>query len=401
MPFRVLCAWLCAVVASAAAPAAAPVVPPGGIYAILAADTPAQYSLARKALHTPGVDGLLIHLRWAQISPTLMHYDWTALDNAVQLTKHTRKRFELGIVTGGAMPGWITEPPPQGLGAQSATFEVDPLGGSCTSLVMAPPYDPAYLEAFGDLLRQLSAHLHATGAYPRLSMLKLFGITTTTDELRLPALTECGADAVQTWLSLGYTQAKVESAWNTMLQDYLRYFPDKVFNIGFIGINAFPGIDPQGHAAKTAEAAERVSAQFAARLYQDAGLAMPGALALGFDSLTLNLPEGDASYPRSKHEFFADAAAAHARLGWQTNELLGEYPKGGAACGGSAPDNAVPCTDAAEFRRMLVRGLYPRHKANTPPEMQGVYLELFPQNIVDFAPAIAPAQQKLAVWNPE
>jgi hypothetical protein len=48
---------------------------------------------------------------------------------------------------------------------------------------------------------------------------------------------------------------------------------------------------------------------------------------------------------------------------------------------------------------MLFRGLYPKGKKNTPPSMQGVYLEVFPQNVVQFRDAFPPAQANLAPWN--
>ena len=41
----------------------------GGVYAILVGNAPDQYLLAKRARRNPGVDGLLIHLRWDQISP--------------------------------------------------------------------------------------------------------------------------------------------------------------------------------------------------------------------------------------------------------------------------------------------------------------------------------------------
>jgi hypothetical protein len=398
MRFGASFAALCATLASVSYAAdAAP--EPGGIYAILNASAPDQYPVARKALRKPGVDGLLIHLRWKDISPRLMKYKWTALDRAVQFAVNAHKRFEIGIVTGGALPDWITAPPPQGLGARSAVFDVTPQGGTCTSFTMAAPYDHSYLRAFRDLLHQLALHLRSTGAYSHLGMVKLFGITTTTDELRMPALTDCNVDAVQQWVSLGYTQAKVEGAWKTMLQDYLRYFPKQSFNIGFIGINAFPGIDANGKVAKTPQQAERISAQLAAELYADAGIAMPGRLALGFDSLALHVRKTDRAYPSSIREFLADGAAANARLGWQTNELLGDYPGGGAACEGSSAANAVPCKTAHEFARMLLRGIYPKGPANTPPSMQGVYLEMFPQNVTAFSRDLPAVNASLAAWN--
>jgi hypothetical protein len=402
MSHRLLGIWICAAVLCAAESAAATTAatPPGGVYAIIEASAQNQYPVATQALQTPGVDGLLIHLRWDQISPSLKTYDWSQLDQAVQLVMTAHKRFEIGIVTGGAMPTWISAPPPTGLGAQHATFDIDAAGG-CTTFDTAPPWDPAYLDAFRDLLAQLAQHLRSTHTYDHLAMLKLFGITTTTDEMRLPAVNHCGNDPVATWQTLGYTPAKVERGWNAMLQAYLHHFPDKSFNIGFIGINAFPGIRANGSAAATPQQAERLSAAFAAQLMLDAGTAMPGHLALGFDSLTLSVPDTDKSYPQSRHEFFNDAANANAHPGWQTNELRGNYPGGGAACGGSDAGNAVACTDWQEFRRMLFRGLYPKGKTKTPPSMQGVYLEVFPQNVVAFPQAILPAHNNLGVWNGE
>jgi len=157
-------------------------------------------------------------------------------------------------------------------------------------------------------------------------------------------------------------------------------------------------INADGSAAPT-EKRRSISAKFAAMLMADAGAAMPGHLAIGFDSLTLNVPDTDVSYRQSKRQFLDDVAAANARPGWQTNELLGVYPAGGASCGGNTKQNAVACTDAGEFQKMLLRGIFPHGEAKTPPAQWGVYLELFPQNIVAFPSAIAPAHAKLAGWN--
>jgi len=378
---------------AAAAPA------PGGVYTIIGAEFQNQYAITAQALQSPGVDGLLIHLRWNQISTGLEQYDWTMLDNAVQLATTAHKRFEIGIVTGAAMPSWITDASPAGLGAQHATFSFDAVQGQgCTTFTMAAPYDPAYLAAFDDLLRQLAAHLRSTGAFPKLAMLKLDGMTTTTDELRLPAVAGCSSDPVQLWQGLGYTSTKMRAAWNTMLQSYLHYFPQKAFNIGFIGFNAFPGIDAKGRAAATPEIAKAWSSQFGKTLISDASAAMPGRLAVGFDSLTLNPTTNATSYKHYRAKFLVDAAAANVRLGWQTNELLGIYPGGGAACGGADPGDAIACTSAREFRAMLYRGLYPKHQGGTPPSMQGVYLELFPQNIVAYPEAVRAAHRHLSAW---
>ena len=84
----------------------------------------------------------------------------------------------------------------------------------------------------------------------------------------------------------------------------------------------FPGINPDGSAAPV-DKRRAISAKFASTLMADAGAAMPGRLAIGFDSLTLNVPDTDVSYRQSKRQFLNDVAGANARPGWQTNELLG------------------------------------------------------------------------------
>lgn len=371
--------------------------PPGGIYVIMNATSRgaerSQEATVTQSLNA-GVDGVLIHLHWDQINPARGTFDWRALDRATALVASANKRFEIGIATGIALPQWIIAPPPAGLGAAHGVFSYNAaMANGCNTLTLPAPYDAVYLGAFRDMLHGLAVHLRQTGAYNRLSMLKLVGITTTTNELRLPSLAQCGGDAVKTWQSLGYTPAKVRGAWGDMLKAYLDNFPDKSFNIGYIGINAFPGIKHDGSTATSAEAAE-LSEKFNAALIDDAAKAMPNRLALGFDSLTLNLPPHDSSYTQYLNAFFA--AGAHVKLGWQTNELLQQ--KGGASCGGSVPRNAVPCASSDEFLAMLLLGLYPQGKDHTPPDRQGVYLELFPQNINAYPDAVIEAHRNLADW---
>lgn len=404
---------LCALAVFASlASAARAATPAGGVYTIVDAQTlvpppkeknppPSQGPVSTRALMMKGVDGLLIHLRWAAISPFAKQYNWIALDAAVQLAIDQNKRFEIGIVTGAQQPAWIWAPKPSGLGAAHGTFQVDASSaGTCPTFTMAAPYDPIYLMAFDDLLRQLSAHLRATGAYKHLGLIKLFGMTTTTDELRLPAIDRCkgGSNPVAVWQQLQYRPWKVENAWKFMLRSYVKYFPDKSFSIGFIGINAFPGIDAKGNALPPAKAEAR-SAAFVSRLIADASAAAPGRLAVGFDSLSLDVPASVKSYYASRAQLFRNVTAANARVGWQTNELLGEYPKPGAACKGTTLQDATPCETSAQFRQMLFQGIYPQGKANTPPALQGVYMEAFPQNLVQWPNAVLDAHNNLALWN--
>jgi hypothetical protein len=126
---------------------------------------------------------------------------------------------------------------------------------------------------------------------------------------------------------------------------------------------------------------------------------MPGHVAVGFDSLSLDVPRSVTSYYQSRSEMFRAAQAAGAKIGWQTNELLGEYPGGGAACKGTTLQDATPCESSAQFRAMLLQGIYPHGEAGTPPALQGVYMEMFPQNIVAWPKAVGDARRNLALWN--
>lgn len=376
-------AWACIEPASATPPAA------GGVYAIIDAASPAQYDLAEEVLKRPDVDGLLIHLRWVDVNPAHKTYKWEALNATIRLVMRANKRFEIGIVTGSAAPQWVIN------GSAHAAFSYDAaMGKGCSELTLAAPYDPFYLQSFHELLRALGRDLRDHGTYDHLAMIKLSGITTTTDELRLPAVTPCkgGEAPVTTWLRLGYLPQKVHHAWREMLRMYLEEFPQVSFNLGFIGINAFPAIRKDKTTAPP-DQADGVSVRFTEELIGEAAAAMPGRLALGFDLLTLH--GMNKSYGTYLLAFYhAAREAGGLPLGWQTNELLDNYPKGGAACSGSTPSDRTPCASSQEFEAMLFAGL----GMNLPPGMAAVYLELFPQNIVLYPSATAPARRGLTPW---
>jgi hypothetical protein len=368
--------------------------PPGGVYAIVDAASPAQYDLAREVLARSDVDGLLIHLRWADVNPSEKSYDWRALNAAIRLVTDAHKRFEIGIVTGKDTPVWVINGSTY---VGKFSYNAAMAHGCNDDLKIVAPYDEVYLRSFHELLRALNRDLVRNGTYGQLSMLKLFGITTTTNELRLPATApkDCDKhDPVNEWVRLHYLPVRVHHAWREMLHMYLESFPDKSFNIGFIGINAFPGIREDGVPAPEDRRAD-VSARFTEELINEAAAAMPGRLALGFDSLTLY--GMNKSYATYLNGFYLAAIhAGNLPLGFQTNELLQNYPAGGAACGGSSPSDAKPCASSKEFEGLLFAGL----GMSTPPGLGTVYLELFPQNIVLYPSGTAPARKALIPWQP-
>ena len=84
-----------------------------------------------QAIAVPGVDGILVYVLWSVLTSAKAPpktYNWTVLDQMVQLAVSNGKKFEVGIVTGRDTPAWVFDAPPQGLGAAGQTFGYVQLG---------------------------------------------------------------------------------------------------------------------------------------------------------------------------------------------------------------------------------------------------------------------------------
>lgn len=352
--------------------------------------------LLKPAARNPGVDGVLIDLTWSDIARGYRKYDWSLLDFMARVAVDNHKKFEIAIIAGSSTPAWVFAAAPNGFGAQSATFDYiqsTKPGAVCEPQTIAPPWDKNYLRAFADLLRRLRAHLLKKNYYDDLAMLRITGINTLTDELRLPAQTpettgnytvanKCTVDNLQLWQSLGYTPAKVSQAWRYILRSYRKFFPDKTFNVALITAGGFPAFTADGApVASPLQEAESLGNAMTTRLVKEAGRILAGQFALQSNGLV-----DHSSDPAT----IKDALKARAVLGWQTNEW-GDLA-GGAACGGTR-SKPVTCT-ASEFAAMLRSGIYPEGATDAKP-LQARYLELFPPNIIAFPRIVVNAHDLL------
>ena len=384
---------------SAALPASAATTLPDirGIYVIGQKFFLGNGQLAQ-AIAMPSVDGILVDLDWTDLaSPTAIKtYDWTLLDSMVQLavTQDPPKKFEIAIITGGTTPAWVFAPPPQGLGAASGNFEyvqADKPGATCISEQLALPWDGNYVGTYADLLQQLSAHLKAQGWYSSMTMLRLTGINTLTDELRLPAEPPsavaqfpCLSGNLQEWVHVGYTQGMLATGWRQLLTGAMRAFPDKLFNVALITANGFPAFTPNGTPILSPPSAvQQASGVVLSNLLQIAGQQLAGQLVLQSNGL-VNAAQLDTTT-------ISLAQANGALLAWQTNEW--ELQTGGAACGGSRA-SPVTCQSEGEFGTLLTTGIYPQGTDGTNP-LKASYLELFAPNILAFPTAVHKAHYVL------
>jgi hypothetical protein len=363
-----------------------------------------------QAIGATGVDGVLIDLNWTDLSSEYGQYDWSYLDYMAGLAIAANKKFEIAIITGNSTPAWVFDQE-NGYGAQSATFQYiqgGKIGATCQSLTIPLPWDQNYHKALADLLRGLKQHLQQNNWYENLTMLRITGINTLTDELRLPAdntgKNGCEANNLNTWQKLGYSPARVRVAWRQILRIYGRIFPEKVFNVALITDGGFPNFTSTKPSKPSSDTT--LGNNTTTQLVKIAGQLLPGQIAIQSNGLTIYPSSGTAKSPDPAT--IKDARKANAILGWQTNEWCyltaactpsGATPTNGttlsAACGGarSAPITCINST----YSNMLTNGIYPAGTTGETKPFQAQYLELFAPDILAFPPAVMQAHNELTV----
>ena len=348
-----------------------------------------------KAIAVPGVDGMGVPLTWAEISPAFKTYDFAAMDRQLAVAQSHHLAVELSVVAGKGNPEWLFEKPPLGLGLRRLDFAVNYHGGNepCQKISMPPPWDPDYQEAFAGMLAQLAAHLHATGSDRDVALIKLTGIQTLTEELGLPGKTSadskspCVTDSPRIWQEVGYRPSLVVRAMAGLAASYQRYFPNTMVTLPIVVQWAFPPIGEDGRPMPRVQALG-INDRLLDDLVRTAAKALPGHFAVQDCFLIADEP--------ADQRTVALARANNAPVAWQTNIWFGKYGKG-AACGGRGKgflermQSAIPC-DGQSFLQMLRRGLYPQ--GGTGPNANGLFVEVFPSDVVAFPGAIKTAHDE-------
>jgi hypothetical protein len=382
----------------AAAQAAAPVIPPAahGVY-VWPNNWAVQKGDFDKALAVPGVDGVGVHFTWAEISPSLKTYDFTAMDRQLAAARSHHLAVELAIAAGAGVPQWMFTPPPAGLGLQRLDFEMTYHGGTepCHKVSIPPPWDPGYQEAFADMLAQLSRHLHATGFDRDVAVIKLTGINTLTEELGLPNESPaesgnpnpCVTDSPRIWAAAGYRPSLIARAMGGIAGAYQRNFPNTLVTLPIITLFAFPPIGEDGRPVPRQKAVG-INDHLLDVLVTVAARTLAGHMAVQ-DCFLIDDSPAD---PRT----VGLARTNDIPVAWQTNIWFGKIGKG-AACAGKGTgfiqkmQNAVACDEAA-FLRMLRNGMYPQ--GGTGASKNGLFIEVFASDVIAFPGAIKAAHDE-------
>jgi hypothetical protein len=343
-----------------------------------------------KALAVAGVDGVAIVFNWAELSPSGPGtYDFTALDRLMALARTHHLAVELVIEAGKGIPEWIFSSSPAGLGARRLDFVYSHHKGAGPPkrLAMPPPWDPLYLNAFAELLNQVAAHLKSTGADRDLSAIKLTGLNTLSEELRLPAQTpeETGraesTDSVAIWLQAGYRPSLLQKAFTSLVRSFASAFPDIAIVLPVILGGEFPPIDERGQVLPRGRA-HKLNEDLLAALVGNAAQLLPKRFILQHDFLVADQPAASAAVALARNNSLP--------IAWQTNLFYGGQGQGAGAVGRFG--ETVAC-DEASYLKLLENGIHP--VGGTGPNAQACFIEVFPYDAITFPLAIIAAHDKL------
>jgi hypothetical protein len=363
---------------------------PRGIYLY-----PYPYALKNgdweRALAVPGIDGTAVVLNWAELTPSgqLNAYDFTELDRRMALARAHRLAVELAIPAGKGIPAWMFAKPPAGLGAKQLDFVYSHHDGAgpCQAVAMPPPWDAIYLTAFADMLGTVARHLRETGAARDVAAVKLTGLNTETEELRLPAQAraetnkDCLTDAPAIWRDAGYRPALIAQAMTKLAAAFAHAFPESWVTLPVILANGFPPIDDQGQLLPRFNA-RPINDKLLDALVRSAAAALPGRFIVQLDFLIADQPVA----PR----IVELARTNKLPIAFQTNLYYGPQGKG-AACGGRF-GTAAACNEDS-YAKLLQNGIRPAGGAG--PSAQARYIEVFPPDAIAFPAAIAAAHAAL------
>ncbi len=362
--------------------------PPHGLY-VYAYPRFIQSGEFARALAVKGVDGAAVVMNWAELEPARGRYEFGEFDRRVGLVRSHGLAIELGILAGGGAPQWVYVPSPADKGARRLDFVFSHHNGTgpCIKVTLAPPWDASYQAAFAEMLDHVTDHLRKTGALEHVSVVKLTGVNTDTDEARLPSETPggtgnpCVTDAIVTWQSVGYRPSLVVQAMRGIAASWAHAFPDtwKVFPL--IPQGSFPPIGEDGQ-ARMGRQGKLLVRNVLGDVAAAAESVNRGRFIVQMDWLMAGKPVRPRVMELARR--FAIPVA------WQTNFYLNREGKA-AACAGEF-GHAIRCDDAS-FLRLLESGIHP--EGGSGPNGRGAFIEVFPPDVIEFAGAVARAHDEM------
>jgi hypothetical protein len=175
------------------------------------------------------VDGATLRYRWKDLETADGTYNWTMLDNDLVTIAAAGKKAQLLIAVGNQTPCWVKNAG-AAVYANYATFDSNCVSNPTEAFLAADssahsvvplPWDPTYEAKWGAFIATMGAYISATGRMGLISGVVVAGVARVTAETNLPNPTDTPG-----WTAVGYTRAKVESAYLVFLNDWAAAFPN-------------------------------------------------------------------------------------------------------------------------------------------------------------------------------
>ena len=346
-----------------------------------------MYDLFQSALQSTDVDGVTIIMPWTNMYSTSQpgpgSYNWALLDTWTSAAMAHGKVISLGVVAGMYTPAWLLAPP-YSVPAHQFTFNSGPVSkADCVTRLLPSPWVPAYIHAYNQMVRDLAAHLHTTGAYRAVKLVKVDGLNEETQEFGIGATRvadyRCPLNDSQYltegWAKEGFTPGRIMRAWHSISQTVSVAFPNAVLSVDILADQeAFPAVDASGRVLATpsgptdAITASVVSETLLPGLQQRN---FHGRFSVQWDALSSGEVDPEVLL----------AGQMGAQIGWQMNDGLGGQ---GANCVTSS-GSFGPCAGPAQYQAMLDNGI----------NLGGQFIEVMATDVLQFPSAFQEPHRRL------
>lgn len=199
-------------------------------------------------LSSESVDGIFYRLKWSKIEKIKGDYKWDLLNQELEKikvanqTRTNKLQVSIGISTGTETPSWIYSQ-----GATKLEFkEFRNNGeGNLFNVIITPPWEQIYIDAYKDLMLSLKNNLIARNNYDLVSTIKLTPFARDTAETRLPAQVllkskgEVSTNALEIWKSVGYNEEVLKSTWLLIGEYVMNLYPEKNISMAIIPKRGF------------------------------------------------------------------------------------------------------------------------------------------------------------------
>jgi hypothetical protein len=172
-----------------------------------------------RQVNVPYIDGWLAEFDWDKIEPSQGRYNWAPIDGDIALAKRLHKKVTLLLRAGPYTPAWVYT-----AGAPGFRFTYGGKYRQARPAVMPPPWDPTFLKYYTRLIRAAGQRYNGEAV---VGLVRISNSTRNGLEMHLPFNK---AEQVQ-WRRMGYSHDKVIASYKTMIDTFVKAFPDKPFDL--------------------------------------------------------------------------------------------------------------------------------------------------------------------------